>query len=195
MSLVRLLRAPLAGLALLTLVAPACSDPAGPSQEEYVAMADGVCKDAKERIDTLYMDYAVEQVEAAAGTVDDSVYLDRPERWVRVKVVSAYKGMAGALKGIQPPDSDAAYLSDLYADLDATISTLHRRPGDGRAAIETNALVRDRFTSYGITECPPAYDETPDYEDPAKVLMEVARRREAAAAGAAGETTTTAPLG
>jgi hypothetical protein len=195
-SLVRLPRALLLGLPILCLVVPACSDAAGPSKEEYAAMADGVCKDAGEQIDALYMDYAVEQFELSQGMADDSIWLDRPERWVRVKVVAKYESMSGALKGIQPPDGDGAYLSDLYADLDARIATLHRRPGDGRAVIETDTQVRDRFESYGITECPPAFDETPKYEDPAEVLEEVARRREEEAKGpAADETTTTAPPG
>ena len=162
---------------LLALVVPAvlvgaagCSEGGGPTQEQYASMADDVCEDAKEDIDGVYMDQAVEELRASLAGEGTPVYVDRPDRWVRAKVVPAYERLSSRLKSIPPPDGDVAYLSDLYGDLDARIEVLHRRPGDGRAAVEADTLLRDRFASYGMETCPPKADEVPDYEDPAKVL-------------------------
>lgn len=168
------------------LVVGACSDASGPSQEQYAAMADDVCKDGKEKVDELYMAQAVDEMEAAADGGDASVYVDRPERWVRAKVVPEYEKLSSALKSIPAPEGDAAYLGDLYGDLDQRIEVLHSRPGDGRAVIEADELLRDRFTSYGMEECPPPVDATPDYEDPVKVMEALAQQQEAEGASDGG---------
>ncbi len=180
MSSVRRLLLALLGTTLL-LGASACSEASGPTQEQYAAMADDVCEAAGEEIDEVYMDRAVDELLAPMAE-EGNVYLDRPERWVRAKVVPEYESLLGRLKAIPPPDGDATYLSDLYADLDARIGVLQARPSDGRAVVESDAQLRDRFVTYGIETCPPPYDEAPDWEDPAKVLEAAEEREEAEAA-------------
>lgn len=169
----------LAGAAVLPallLAAAGCSeDASGPTQAEYASMADDVCTGADEAIDALYMDLAVDELLAPLSD-GGNVYLDRPDRWVRAKVVPVYKSLSNRLKSIPPPQGDVTYLSDLYSDLDVLIETLHRRPGDGRAVIETDVRLRDRFASYGMEGCPPVFDEEPDWEDPAKVLAAAEER-------------------
>lgn len=153
MSPVRRLLPLLVPVALLA--ATGCSEAAGPTQEQYASAADGVCKDAAKRIDELY----AEQWEATAAG-ESSTYVDRPERWMRSKVVPEYERMSSRLKGIQPPDGDLAYVADLYSDLDARIEVLHNRPGDGREVVDRDELLRDRFEAYGIEQCPvPLPDE------------------------------------
>lgn len=140
-------------------------------------MADDVCDSADENLDELFMEQSVEELRAT--TTDEApVYVERPERWVRAKVVPAYESLSNRLKGLPRPEGDAAYLSDLYADLDARIEVLHRRPSDGRGVIESDDLLRDRFESYGMESCPPELDEDPDYEDPAEVLIALAEQEE-----------------
>jgi hypothetical protein len=151
------------------LAASGCAkEAAGPTQEEYAAVANQVCKDSGAALDAIYMDHSVDIFLVAQGE-EPTIYTERPERWVRVEVVPAYRGLAGALKGIQPPDGDYTYLTDLYADLDTLVEELHRVPSLGRAVIETDELLRERFASYGMDECPPAFDETPDWADLGKV--------------------------
>jgi hypothetical protein len=149
------LRLALAPLLLATLVSgAACSSGGGgPTQDQYAAVADELCAGTEERLAELQQQHD-EEVYIAAATGESGTYVDRPERWVRAKIVPEYRKLSGNLKGIQPPDGDVAYLTDLYADLDARIETLHRRPGDGRAVINGDSLLKERFASYGITECP-----------------------------------------
>jgi len=174
----RRLSAVVAGV--VVLAAGACSDAAGPTKEQYVAMADDVCQETGEALDELYMDHAVDELLAASG--EENVYVDRPERWVRAKVVPEYEGLVNRLRGIPPPDGDAAYLSDLYGDLEVRVELLHNRPSDGRQVVEADPQVRDRFTSYGMEACPPPYDDTPDSADPAKVMEAAQERLEVEAA-------------
>jgi hypothetical protein len=178
-SPVRRLLLALAGSAV-ALAATACSESAAPSKEQYASMATDVCTSADEEIDAVYMDQAVDELLATTTEegIDQDVYLERPERWVRAKVVPEYESLAGRLKSIPPPDGDRAYLGDLYSDLDARIEILHRRPSDGRAVVEADEQLRSRFESYGIEDCPAAFDETPDDEDPAKVMEAAAERME-----------------
>jgi hypothetical protein len=139
------------------LAATGCSKASGPTQEQYASAADGVCKDSAKRIDELY----AELWEATAAG-ESSTYVDRPERWMRSKVVPEYERMSSRLKGIQPPDGDLAYVADLYSDLDARIEVLHNRPGDGRDVVDGDKLLRDRFEAYGIEWCPPPPVEEPE---------------------------------
>ena len=136
-------------LSLVLVAATGCSEASGPTQEQYASAADGVCKDADKRINDLYK----EQWEATAAG-EQSTYVERPDRWMRSKVVPEYERLSSRLKGIRPPDGDTAYLSDLYSDLDARIEVLHNRPGDGRAVVDDDALLRDRFEAYGMEKCP-----------------------------------------
>lgn len=145
-----------------------CSKAAGPTQEEYVAVADGMCKGTGDKLDEIYMDQAVDNLKVFTGG-ESGIYTDRPETWVRSKVVPQYRNLSSSLKSIQPPDGDLTYLSDLYSDLDALIDSLHRVPAGGREVIEKDEKLRDRFQSYGMEECPPVYDEEPDYADADKV--------------------------
>lgn len=161
--------------ALLAAAAGCGGGGGGPTKAEYAAVADGICADAGKKVDDVYMDLAVDQL-LAPMTGEESVYFERDDRFVRAKVVPVYEGMSNNLKGIQPPDGDGAYLTDLYADLDKVIQSLHRVPSSGRAVIEQDQQVRDRFESYGMETCPPVYDDTHDYDDPAKVQEEAERR-------------------
>jgi hypothetical protein len=147
-------------LRLVALAVPAvllagvgCSQASGgPTQDQYVAAADGVCQSAGERFTELEEEFRVETWEAAVAG-ESNITLERPERWVRVKVVPQYESMSAGLKGIPPPEGDGAYLSDLYADLDARIETLHRRPSDGRQVVNEDTLLQERFRSYGMEIC------------------------------------------
>ncbi len=75
------------------------------------------------------------------------------------------EGLSARLKGVRRPDGDAAYLSDLYADLVTRIEVLHNRPGDGRVVVDGDARLRERFESYGMEKCPvPAPEEESEGE-------------------------------
>jgi hypothetical protein len=144
---------------VVLLAAPACSEPDRPSQEQYASMADGVCKATDEKLTELYEAYEVAKYEAAASG-ESTTYVDRPDRWVRAKVIPEYERMANGLRGIPPPDGDDAYVADIYADLDKRIEVLHNHPGDGRAVIDDDPGLRTRFEGYGIEQCPaPPPDE------------------------------------
>jgi hypothetical protein len=162
-------RALILAVPVLLAAAGGCSQAAGPTQEEYAAVADGLCQDTLKKVDDLYMDQAIETMKVSSGG-ESGIYTDRPETWVRAKIVPQYRNLSGGLKGIQPPDGDVTYLTDLYTDLDTLIEKLHRVPSEGREVIETDEQLRDRFESYGMKECPPVYDEAPDYKDPVKVM-------------------------
>jgi len=125
---------------------------AGPTQEQYAAMADGVCQGTGEKLTQLEEQFQIDTWEAAEEG-ESNIVLERPERWMRVKIVPQYENMSGTLKSIQPPDGDGAYLADLYSDLDARIETLHRRPSDGRDVVRKDKLLQDRFRSYGMEVC------------------------------------------
>lgn len=141
-------------VALPALLLGACSEEvAGPTQEQYAASADGVCKATDDKIAALYEERDL-ATWVAAEEGESYTYGDRPERWVRAKLVPEYRRMSGGLKSLAAPDGDAAYLRDLYADLDARIEVLHRRPSDGRDAIRADTELQDRFTSYGMEVCP-----------------------------------------
>jgi len=155
-------------LPAVLLAATGCSEAAGPTQEQYAAAADGVCEATDEKLEELGEERDVAAWESASAG-EGNTYVERPERWVRAKVVPEYERMSSRLKGMQPPDGDRAYLADLYADLDARIEVLHNRPSDGRAAIDGDARLRERFASYGMDECPgpePTAGEPPS-EEPA----------------------------
>lgn len=139
--------------ALLVVVASACSQGAAPSKDQYIAMANSVCEATSEKIDELYEAYEVAKYEAAA-TGESPTYVDRPDRWIRAKIVPEYERMSGNLKGIKPPDGDAAYVADIYADLDRQIRFTHDVPSYGRTAVESDRGLRTRFESYGIESCP-----------------------------------------
>ncbi|HEV7722196.1 MAG TPA: hypothetical protein VGO60_12975 [Iamia sp.] len=139
-------------LPVVLLAAAACSKAAAPSQEQYASMADSVCESTGEKLTDLEEQYDVEKYEAAA-TGESTITLDRPERWMRVKIVPQYERMSSSLKGIPPPEGDGTYLSDLYADLDERIETLHRRPSDGRDVVRKDTLLQQRFRSYGMETC------------------------------------------
>jgi hypothetical protein len=152
----------LLGLPLIAVALPACSESAAPTKDQYVSMANSVCAGTAEKLDELFEDYEVAKYEAAASG-ESSTYVDRPDRWMRAKIIPEYERMSGNLKGIQPPDGDGAYVADIYADLDRRIEVLHNHPGEGRAVIEADAGLRTRFASYGIEGCPtPEPDEGDD---------------------------------
>ena len=144
---------------LLALVVPsllavaACSEATGPTQEQYAAMADRVCETTEEKLTELDAEYDAMKWDVASNG-EENAYVDRPERWVRAKIVPQYERMASSLKGIPRPEGDATYLSDLYSDLDQRIEVLQIRPSDGRAVIEDDDQLRQRFASYGIEKCP-----------------------------------------
>ncbi|HEX7131285.1 MAG TPA: hypothetical protein VF228_01845 [Iamia sp.] len=141
-------------LTLAVLAVAGCSKSAGPSQEQYVAVADDVCASTEKRLEELQEAHDADLYEAAA-TGESGIYVDRPDRWVRAKVVPAYQGMSNGLKGIQPPDGDTAYLTDLYADLDEHIESIHLNPSaeEGKALRTPDTRLTDRFASYGMEVC------------------------------------------
>lgn len=114
---------------------------ATPTKAEYVAAADQVCAEAETAID---------EVEVEAMENPDPA---RDQRWVRAELVPAYRGMVGALRGIPPPDTDGAYLADLYDDLDHAIEILRQSPSLGRARVRDDTDIRNRFSSYGMKVC------------------------------------------
>lgn len=122
-----------------------------PTQAEYLARADEVCEGADEKLDELQRDYDVSRVEAASetGTSEDQ----RPDRWVRARVVPAYQKMDQTLRSIQPPDDEGSYLADLYDDLSRRIEELRLSPGRGRDSIREDLALRKRFATYGMKVC------------------------------------------
>ena len=138
--------------ASVVLLASGCSKGSGPTQEQYASMADSVCTASDERMDELRKSYD-ESVYEAALTGEESTYVARPERWLRARIIPAYESMSGQLRGLRPPDDDAQYLADLYADLDLLIKDLNQRPSQGRELISEDERLRDRFASYGMEVC------------------------------------------
>lgn len=130
----------------------ACSEGSAPTAAEYVAAADRVCQSAADTLTELEQEYDVAAWEAAA-TGESNLEVDRPERWVRSTIVPQYRSMLGGLMGLPAPDGDAAYLTDLYGDLDLKIKDLHQRPAQGRALIRDDAELQQRFESYGMEIC------------------------------------------
>ncbi len=144
---------PVAAVALaLGLVLGACTQATGPSPAEYVAAADGVCQAASDKLAELEQEYDVAAWESAA-TGEGNLDVDRPERWVRGTIIPQYRSMLGGLLRLPAPDGDAAYLRDLYGDLDGRIRDLNLRPSQGRALIRDDVELQRRFESYGMEVC------------------------------------------
>lgn len=144
-------------LALLVVLAvagtaSACSRQADPpTQGEYVARADDICESTDERIEELQRDYELNRLEAAAK--GESSEDQRPDRWMRAKIVPEYESLDSQLRGIRPPEDDATYLSDLYDDLSSRIEELRLSPTGGRDTIREDAELRKRFATYGMKVC------------------------------------------
>lgn len=126
-----------AGAALTSCVAGG----GGPTQSQYIAVADSICETHKEEI-----------AEIERTNVEEPNQ-NRPDRWIRAELVPQYRAMLGQLRGIRPPDGDAQYLTGLYADLEHEVSLLQVRPSDGPARIRSNEDLRRRFASYGMKVC------------------------------------------
>lgn len=138
--------------AVVSLFVASCSQAAPPSQAEYVATADRVCESVGDRIEDLEEEQE-ERIEERDRTGKPSAYADRPERWLRARIVPQYESMSNQLKGLAAPDGDHIYLRDLYSDLDRRIEDLHTRPSKGRDLIRLDERLRDRFESYGMRVC------------------------------------------
>ncbi len=122
-----------------------------PTQAEYVAVADLVCEATGERLDEAEEELLVELEEEKAD--GGSLLAQRPDRWTRAETVPAYRDLEGSLRGIQPPDDDGTYLSDLYDDLHRRIEELRLSPGKGRDLIRGDDALRTRFETYGMEVC------------------------------------------
>lgn len=146
------LRRALAVAVLAGLTLGACSESSSPTAAEYVGVADEFCKSVDDRLADIEKDYDVATYEAAA-TGENNPNVDRPERWFRSKIIPQYQSMLDGLRGIQPPEDDIAYLTDLYQDLDLRIQDLNLRPSEGRDFIRQDELLRNRFESYGMEVC------------------------------------------
>lgn len=133
---------PWCGALLAGTLAIGCSRVSpGPTQAQYVAVADQVCEAHQAEIDTVVKEERSEPDPA------------RTERWIRADLVPEYRKMADALRGIRPPEGDEAYLADLYGDLAHQIDLLHSRPSEGRALVQEDEDLRRRFSSYGMKVC------------------------------------------
>lgn len=136
----------------VSVLAASCAETPPPSQAEYAASADRVCESVEERIEELEEEQE-DRIEERQRTGRPSAYADRPERWLRARIVPQYESMSNQLKGLTAPDGDHAYLRDLYADLDRLIEHLNVRPSEGRSLIRLDERLRDRFASYGMHVC------------------------------------------
>lgn len=145
-------RLALVALPVALVVGAGCTEASAPSQEEYTAAADAVCAASSDKLAQLEEDYA-EETREAQETGESSLNVDRPERWMRARIVPEYERMSGNLKSIPAPDGDVAYLSDLYADLDRRIAVLHIRPSGGRDIVRDDEDMQRRFRSYGMEVC------------------------------------------
>ncbi len=140
------------GLGVLVVLVVGCSQggPA-PTQAQYAAAADQVCQGTADTLTELEEDH--EAALAEERSEDPGATDQRPERWVRARVVPAYQEMEGGLRGIQPPDGDGEYLADLYDDLGRRIEELRLGPSRGRDQVRADADLRRRFASYGMEVC------------------------------------------
>ena len=137
---------------VLAVVAVGCAKGTAPTQAQYAAMADSVCKARDDKMDDLKERYDASVYESAL-TGDESANVARPERWMRAEIIPEYQGMSAQLKGIRPPSDDADYLADIYSDLDRLIVDLNSRPSRGREYISDDPQLRHRFESYGMDVC------------------------------------------
>lgn len=129
-------------LASLVVAVGACAQSGGgPTQAQYAAAADSVCKKHETRLNLI----EVEQIQEPDPA--------RTERWIRRDLVPAYRDMSRSLRGIRPPDGDGVYLSGLYSDLDHVIALLFAKPSRGRALVRDDEDLRRRFSSYGMKVC------------------------------------------
>lgn len=148
----RRLRLALAAVPVALVIGAGCAEATAPSQEEYTAAADAVCTGSGDKLAQLEDDYAAEALEAQE-TGESSLNVDRPERWMRARIVPEYERMSANLRSIPAPDGDVAYLGDLYSDLDRLIADLHSRPSRGRDIVRADEDLQRRFTSYGMEVC------------------------------------------
>ena len=142
----------LVAVALTAVAGAGCAGSTAPTKEEYVAVADDVCRQTQDKLEEAEVTL-VEETAQAAEDGETSDYQQRPDRWTRAKIIPLYRQMRDGLRGIPPPDGDAEYLADLYDDLARLVDDLHYRPGQGRDLIRKDAELEERFSSYGMKVC------------------------------------------
>lgn len=139
-------------LALLALTVSCSRSAPAPTTEAYAAAADRVCEEADERLAELEEDRLVELAEQRSEEPGEPVD-QRPDRWVRSRVVPAYEEMAGRLRGIRPPEGDGPYVAGIYDDLDRRVELLRLTPSGGRDVVRADEDLRSRFAAYGMEVC------------------------------------------
>ena len=133
-------------LVFAALVIVGCSKGGAPTKEQYVAVADGVCKAAHDELVKATEEHLAKKPDGGAS-----------QRFVRATVIPRLRSMTGELRSIPSPDGDAAYLGTIYADYDHALDLLHSDPIGTTSDTARNAA-EARMKGYGMAACAKAGD-------------------------------------
>jgi hypothetical protein len=134
---VRLLVA--AGIAALLVAG--CSKGSAPTKAQYSGVANGVCTAAHDELAKLTAEHQKKNPDGGAN-----------QRFVRAKLIPRLKSMTGELRSIQPPETDGAYLHDVYADYDHALDLWYSDPlGDSKGP--ATKAVETRMARFGLKAC------------------------------------------
>jgi hypothetical protein len=128
------------GVTALVLVA-GCSKDSAPTQAQYAAAADGVCKVAHDDLAAQTKEHRKKNPDGGAN-----------QRFVRATFIPRLKGMTGELRGIPAPETDGAYLADVYSSYDHALDLLYSDPL-GDTSDRAGEAAESRMKSYGMAEC------------------------------------------
>jgi hypothetical protein len=131
----------LAALGFAALLAVACSKQGAPTKAEYNGVADQVCAAAHDELEKALAEHQKTKPDGGAN-----------QRFVRATVIPRLRTMTAQLRGIQPPETDGAYLGSIYADYDHALAILYTDPLGTSADTATRAA-EARMRSYGMAGC------------------------------------------
>ena len=169
-------------VALLCLGATAgCSKPAPITKPEYLAAANDMCKTSVEMEGDLVTTWVQDN--------PDDTGPDGTERFIRFTLIKHLHNTMNALRTIQAPAGDAAYLGSMYHDYDHALDIFYSDPL-GTDSDDAEKAAEERFRSYGLKNCASlADDATKDISKKLSAANAEAKQKDAA--GKAGATTTT----
>jgi hypothetical protein len=131
----------LAALGIAALALLGCSQGAAPTKQEYVGVADGVCKAADGALTELYDAHRKTNPDGGAN-----------QRFIRTKVIPRLRQMTQELRSIQPPENDGQYLADIYGSYEHAIDLLYTDPLGDRSDTAGEAA-EARMDVYGMHAC------------------------------------------